>query len=191
MTQPVVIIDMVYFIGRDDNALYKRKIGSAASTRLDGGAVSSINPMGSWIYYIKGKDANAQIWKVKTDGTGRQRIKDAAYAVRIYIQSKSIFCILSNSHTVLRMNQDGSSVRSLAYLERLGSEMNYDDQWIYYTSLDDNSSLYRIKADGTGRLKLVNGLSGLIHTGDGWVFFYTQAKLFMIKPDGTGMTQVR
>jgi hypothetical protein len=77
------------------------------------------------------------------------------------------------------------------YLERLGSEMNYDDQWIYYTSLDDNSSLYRIKADGTGRLKLVNGLSGLIHTGDGWVFFFAQAKLFMIKPDGTGMTQVR
>jgi hypothetical protein len=192
MYQPVIINDMVYFRGYTNYPLCKRKIGSAASTVLDGDKVHSINPYGGWIYYIKDMNGEKQVWKIKYDGTGKQKIANEPYVYSIYIRSNMLLCIDNQHKSLFSINLDGTGQQYPLDQERVSDSINFDDQWIYYKNASDNGALYRIKMDGTGKLKLVNESASSICTGDGWIFFYnSQDRLFRIKPDGTGLSEVQ
>jgi Tol biopolymer transport system component len=158
--------------------------------------VWSINPYGGWIYYLKDKDGDKQLMKVRYDGTEKQRIASGVNISSIYAQPRKLLRVSSHpagfsfEYFLFTINQDGTGREEEANSERVSSFINFDEKWIYYRSGADGS-LYRIRMDGTGKLKLVNEQPAAIHTGGGWVFYNHEGKTYMVKPDGTGLSELR
>jgi hypothetical protein len=192
MYQPVIINDWVYFTRFNDEALCKRKIGSAASTLLDGDKVSSINPCNGWIYYVKGPDGDRKIWKVRYDGTEKQNISGTSHIDKLYVQSGKLFTTDYQSGILFCLSLDASVIRTVPLSGHGAGIVNFDSQWIYYSNKDDNNTLYRIGIEGTGGLRL-SGDSPviLIYTGGGWIFYRCENRFYMIRPDGTGLSELR
>jgi hypothetical protein len=123
---------------------------------------------GDWIYYVNDNDGYS-IYKIRTDGTGRVKINDD----------------------------------SSRYLNVVGD-------WIYYSNIEGDSDLvgiikpdhgyniYKIRTDGSERIKLNNDLSKYLTVVDDWIY-YTQAifngekltaDLYKIRVDGSNPTKL-
>jgi len=58
--------------------------------------------------------------------------------------------------------------------------------WIYYANPDDNMTLYKVRTDGTGKLKLSYDQANNINVINGWIFYYDlKGNLKKVKTDGT------
>jgi hypothetical protein len=68
-------------------------------------------------------------------------------------------------------------------------------EWIYFSNESDNGWLYKIKVDGTGKVKLNSNRSNNINIVDDWIFYDAvsaeYAEQYKIKLDGTGDSLVR
>lgn len=61
--------------------------------------------------------------------------------------------------------------------------------WIYY----DNDGLYKIKTEGTEKIKICDDVARYINAAGNWIYYCNDAdmdKLYKIKTDGTGRSRV-
>lgn len=71
-------------------------------------------------------------------------------------------------------------------------EVAYYDGWIYYlitnTPRTNNYNLYKMRADGTERIKLIDARVGSFYVADGWIYFSNGADngaIYKMKTDGS------
>jgi len=70
-----------------------------------------------------------------------------------------------------------------------------EDGWIYFSNKGDSSKLYKMKADGTEKIKMDDLSCEYINVVDGWIYFIAgdaqnSAPIYKMKVDGTGKTDV-
>lgn len=58
--------------------------------------------------------------------------------------------------------------------------------WIYYKNGADGGSLYKIRMDGTDKMKLNSEVSSYISVAGGWVYYCNQFCISRVRTDGTG-----
>lgn len=60
--------------------------------------------------------------------------------------------------------------------------------YIFFSNISDKGKLYRMKADGSGKVKLCDDSSLYINVSNGWVYYRNEddnGKIYKIKPDGS------
>lgn len=71
-----IVKDIAYYTNNDFN-IYKTIIGSKKQTKICNDKAGYINVVDDWIYYVNIVSNNDfKIFKIKTDGTGRQKVSD-------------------------------------------------------------------------------------------------------------------
>jgi peptidoglycan/xylan/chitin deacetylase (PgdA/CDA1 family) len=70
-----------------------------------------------------------------------------------------------------------------------GGSAALQGNWIYYVNNSDSYKLYKIKTDGTGKIKLSDDMPKYINVLGDWIYYSNDSdagKLYKIKTDGTG-----
>lgn len=62
--------------------------------------------------------------------------------------------------------------------------------WIIYSNKSDSSALYKMKSDGTSKIKITSNPSSNINTYGDWIYYTSSGKIRRIKADGTYDTVV-
>jgi hypothetical protein len=154
-------------------------------------AMAKMYVSGDWIYYIKIFDERT-LYRVRTDGTGSQKLADDKWADSITVVDDWVYYHASGG--LYRVRIDGTGRQTL------DDGSIYDprvvDGWIYYYNAGDwdnfqidSVGLIKIRTDGTGKQKIAEGdFYGIAVAGD-WIYYPNRDdndKLYKIRTDGTG-----
>lgn|GEM_PF-2384716 len=140
---------------------------------------------GDWIYYSNGSDIG-KLYKIKTDGTGKQKLNDDYSSQYINVIGNNIYYSGTNSN-LYTINIDGSGRKKLnndytEYIYVIGDK-------IYYKNYSSNgSAIYSIKTDGTDRKSLSNDSPDCLSIMGDRIYYRNNSdncKLYSIKTDGT------
>jgi hypothetical protein len=151
----------------------------------DGWLYYSYNPPEWAVEQENLADRERGLYKIKLDGTGKTRLLDTIPFSPIVKKGNWLLYSLDG---IYRLNIDGSEPVKLC--DDHAAKLNIKDQWIYYTTFDDNISLYRIDWDGNNRQKVSvkERVQDVCIIGD-WVYFHVDQgrtwSLYRIKIDGT------
>ena len=175
---------------------------STTQSTTVGNSFSNINNVGiaaiqgNWIYY-----SNGSIYKIKTDGSGKQKLNNATNSQLFYINvvDNRIYYVNwsngndSDTNHLYSMNTDGSDNKQIGK-NYVGSIYVVGDR-IFYINWHDNGCLYSMKIDGNDNKKLsndsmvciVNVANNRIYyeTGDGKNYF-----TYSMKTDGSDKKQL-
>ena len=113
------------------------------SSQIESGPVES----GGWLYYqYEGDD---MLYKIKTDGTGFQKLTDAA--VSYYnVEGGWVYYTARDSYCLYKISTDGGTPTKLT--ETVTLSINIVGDWIFYECNDKSGiSLYKVHPDGTKR----------------------------------------
>lgn len=160
----MVLNDWIYYSGITDFNLYKIRTDGSDEMRLDKGAIGQVWFLGveqDWIYYLWNDSGGIiRTYKIKKDGTNKTPIGN----------DKEVYGVLGISEDFIYTNRSSytynlykSKISKAADNKKIKignirmSKAVKKNGWLYYTSLDDNLNLYRIKEDGTVNEKLYNG----------------------------------
>lgn len=163
-THLMVINDWIYYSGITDFNLYKIRTDGSGEMNLDKGATDQVWFLGTeqdWIYYLWNDSGGlTRTYKIKKDGTSKTPIGN----------DKEVYGVLGISEDFIYTNRSSytynlykSKISEAADNKKIKignirmSKAVKKNEWVYYTSLDDNLNLYRIKEDGTVNEKLYNG----------------------------------
>ncbi|KNY30098.1 leucine-rich repeat protein [Pseudobacteroides cellulosolvens] len=202
-----VVGDWIYYISDErpgyDRIMKMKTDGSEQKeifkTAYDN--IYTINVVGDWIYfsyYTGNYPYYKYISKVKTDGSDKPQFvaENTSYAFNVvgdwvyyssYSSTDEIF-------TLHKIKTDGTSHLNVTtdqlncYEANCG--FNVVGDFIYYGNAN---GLYKIKTDGSGKLKLASGNFGYINIVGNWIYYlnYKNADvLYKIKIDGTGNIKV-
>lgn len=71
--------------------------------------------------------------------------------------------------------------------------LNVSGDWIYYCNNNDNSRIYKIKTDGTGKAEITDSNAMWLNIEGDWIYYCNitdddsvYGKIYKIKTDGTG-----
>lgn len=75
-----ILGEWIYYIDKDNNSnIYKMRLDGSDKTKINSDKSSYINVVGEWIYYVNSIDIhNDALYKIKTDGSSRVKVLDAA-----------------------------------------------------------------------------------------------------------------
>lgn len=204
--------DQGYFI-TERVGLYKMREDGSGKTQLSAGDIRYINVVGDWVYYIdnvyifdsKGniEDISRELYKIKTDGTNKTKLTDdSIYDINV-VNDWIYYSNRSDGGKLYKMKTDGSNKTML--FDDYVSYINVSGEWIYFDK-GSFEGIYKIKTDGTGLTCLYEGIAREINVIDNWIYFdasvYIEGqsgfqtkdkrdqRLFKIKTDGTGLTQL-
>ena len=159
-----------------------------------------------WVYTIERERAgNARfIYRMRPDGTGRQRIGNAPFSASVFHNGWLYFMDEAGAGwfgweswvyagSIYRMRLDGSERKKYIDTDNVVYFMLYDN-WIYYLSINNDNwfdrSLYRIRIDGSGK-QLIAENCVLFIISDGYIFAKYEisqfdTKIIRYNLDGTG-----
>ena len=151
--------------------------------------ISNEKLVGDWVYYA----SSAGIKKVKIDGTG---------AARICNDNASIIGILGDWIYYVNNNDGGKiyKIRLCGLDKTKVSDDKVDDAvlaadgWIYYENKIDQydlnkGALYKIKTDGTVKVKLADDAPSCINIVGDWIYYQSSYNtIHKIKTDGSSRT---
>ena len=199
--------DWIYYVNLSDKVKHgSYEHGTLYKMKTDGTQKTKLSPLGAqnflvdadWIYY-DGIDntGNNKLWRVKTDGTEHQLLFDRVpYTLNIAGQWLYIDTIESWKDKIFAryvIKTDGSEVLSLD----VGEQHYYKNicgEWIYYTKGGpEGGNLYKVRLDGTGRVKLTDDKACWINIVGDWILYedgYNSRKMYRIKKDGTGRSKL-
>lgn len=102
-----------------------------------------------------------------------------------------------NSNTGQNPNSDGMAKETYRIGNTTGNLKNgglvaCDNEWIYYSNINDGMKLYKIKKDGTEKTKLYDGIVYYLNLVDNWIYcrvnnpnYSDCGMLYKIKTDGS------
>ncbi|WP_227936442.1 DUF5050 domain-containing protein [Alkalihalobacillus deserti] len=155
---------------------------------MNGGAVAK---QGDWIYYNNPLD-NGSLYKIKTDGTGKQKL-NADNSIYINVIGEWIYYVNNTrgaGRLIYKIKIDGSNQTRLT---DVGAQyVNVYGDWIYYllSSSDGISAIYKIKTDGTNQTQLTSGLDMSLAIYNDWIYFSEGFTPARIKFDGSNKQTV-
>lgn len=200
--------------------LYKIKTDGTEKTILGGeNAVTAINVVGDWIYYIssslewsEGGPSNlpsppprdlyaGDLYRIKIDGTEKTKLSEGNFT-SINVVDDWVYFMMDRGSGIYKMKTDGSEKIKLADDKKV-DYINVAGDWIYYISVAEGErGIFKMKTDGTEKTKLTATLTeegqapGLNIAGE-WIYYgdykdinKNEAGIYKIKTDGTGKTEV-
>ena len=148
--------------------------------------LGSVALQGEWIYYLSSFVGGNSLYKIRTDGSGKQKLNDnLSFYINVvgewvYYRDPgkegkgSIYKIRTDGSGKQRLNDEGSHF------------INVVGEWVYYTGRDN--ALYKMRTDGSERQKLNDDTSYDINVIGEWVYFRNwsdREKLYKIRTDGS------
>lgn len=169
-----VIGEWVYYYNSSNGSISKIKTDGTEGMDIIRERVLGMVVVMDWIYYSV---PQLGIFKIKTDGTGKMQLTRDVVVLPFSIENNSIYFSL-NSYTVkdsdvglYKVDLNGSNRVKLTG-DDCGNIL-VDKDWIYYRNTSDNSTLYRIKKDGTQRQKLLDLPLSCFNISDNAVYYVT------------------
>jgi len=144
-----------------------------------------------WIYYVNDNDSN-KIYKIRSDGTGRQKLNEDDSLYLNVIGSWLYYSNEKDGNKIYKIRTDGTGRQKVN--NDCSSELNVIGDWIYYVcKIDDNNKIYKIHTDGTGRMKVCSDFSSALNVVGDWIYYTYKDdddKIYKIRTDGTERQKV-
>lgn len=141
------------------------------------------------IYYLN-VDDNYKIYRIDEDGSNNQLISSDSAVDYMKVQGDWIYyCNVDDNDSLYRVRKDGTQRQKLNFDN--SKNVNIVDNYIYYSSIDENNSgsLYSMEIDGSNK-KLLSSTdcSTAVKVKDGYIYCsgYNSNGIYSIKTDGSG-----
>jgi len=119
---------------------------------------------GSWVYFALPQDEN-NIYKMRVDGTGLQKITDARGNSINVVGDWIYYQNLSDEGKPYRIRTDGTGKEGP--LVNNSGTMVVSNNWIYYL----NGGIYKTRPDTGETISLVEGQNAAMSVYDGWIYY--------------------
>lgn len=203
----------VYYQNQSDSyKLYKIRFDGTQRTKLTDDEIYEMNLDGTWIYYTC-VYPNGKLFRIKTNGTNRMQLNDETgwqdsdfspnrkkFPNGLWIRIGGVVDFLYHKTYLDHLLDSGpllnNHLQRTYFIEDFCSEINVSNGWIYYCNDSQNSSLYKIRCDGTQRTKLADDRPNSIHVIRNWVYYWVWNEdeqvydFFKIRTDGSGRQMV-
>lgn len=151
------------------------------------------NGLGNYSFFNEIFGSKGKLFKMTADGLDKTRLSNNVVDGNIKIMDDWIYYFSSElggySSYLCRVRNDGWGQKRIASPDTVGYEIN--NGWIYYY---DNGCLWRMKLDGSNKIKMVPSRLIIIGHHDGeWVYYTDQDQndcLFRINNDGSDIQQL-
>lgn len=175
----------IYYSGAN-NGLYRMKSDGTEKVKLLDDSVADINVVDGWIYYLNVRDynenPNSRIYKVKIDGTCKTEVYSQDDISDLIVTNKYIYYKTFTSglgdldYAIYKMSIDGADKVMLTNEQGIYN-INYNDGYIYYNTID---GIYKIKDDGTDRVKLYNCNTRFMIVNDKNIYFHSEGENYSV-----------
>ena len=135
---------------------------------------------GRWVYFALPQD-EYNIYKMRVDGTGLQKIADARGNSINVVGDWIYYQNLSNEGKPYRIRTDGTGKEGP--LVNNSGTMVVSNNWIYYL----NGGIYKTRPDTGETISLVEGQNAAMSVYDGWIYYCTGGnnnEFYRISTDG-------
>ncbi|MGO5074155.1 leucine-rich repeat domain-containing protein [Clostridium sporogenes] len=174
----------MYYINKENGSgkIYRNKINGADDKLLSSNDAEFLNIYGEYIYYV----SNGSIYRIEKDGNGEELIKEAAASyMTVYNDFIYYFDKSKGGIYKIKIDKTGYSAVVSEGRWRADSQFVVLGEWIYYTKYEDNSSIYKIKIDGTGKVKLNNIPCSQMNIIGNYIYYISNGNLYKISIDGS------
>ncbi|MCK9252154.1 MAG: DUF5050 domain-containing protein [Clostridiales bacterium] len=165
--------------------------GGSNGNSVNGGLSAQLN---DWLYFVNYGDEYA-LYRIKTDGTGEEKISDDQ---TFYLNTDGTwlyFCSGSDDQKLYKMKPDGTEKTKLA--DVAVRNIVATDGWIYFIDVTDATKpetyrrLFKIRSDGTDRTLLSQHAAASCNVSGDWLFYIRQDNqtLYKVKNDGSAECQ--
>jgi hypothetical protein len=207
-----VVGDKIYFV--NDGRICRLNLAGTDLTYITSNAnisnIYNIDIKGDWIFYNSKEQFNISnstyysytINKIRLNGSDKTQITSyrGCYNEGIFnIVGDTLYYsdfykdYYSQSFKVSKINIDGTGETKI--LDEMVSNMQVDNNWIYYistsgTNYNYSGKLYRVSLDGSVKMKLVDNNVRYINIIGDWIYFINEDDknlLYRVKTDGTQM----
>ncbi len=175
-----------YFYYSDSWKLTKAKLDGSDKQVLANSAFH-VNVSGDYIYYTNNSYQGGQIFKMKTDGSGKKQLNNDL-ASQIVVSGGSIY-YTSYYSKLFKMDLDGSSKQKLLTGGQI-SDLDIEGDWMYFNY---KQHLYKMKTDGMALTRLSNDNPKFINVSGDWIYYSNLSQnqnLVRIKKDGTHREEI-
>jgi hypothetical protein len=197
VSQMSVVGDWIYYTNYSDNGcIYKMHTDGTEETKLNSTPSAYINVVDGWIYYCdttNGYDNGAEIYKIKTDGTGLTDLKTKGLELLVtdgYVYYKN----LNDGVCLYRVKIDGTGNEKVSDSECMC--FNVQGDWLYTDGTSaGNRYLYKISISTKQKIQLNSDHTDQICLIGDWIYYINQADdnsttLYRIHTDGTGRQEI-
>ncbi|EJO5346818.1 leucine-rich repeat domain-containing protein [Clostridium botulinum] len=176
--------DYVYYVNKNNGGgkIYRNKINGAEEKLLSSNTSEFLNVYGDYIYYV----SNGSIYRIKKDGSKEELIKEAA-ASYMTVYNDFIYYFDKSKGGISRIKIDKTGYSSVVSEGRWRADSQFivSGNFIYYTNYEDNSCIYKIKTDGTGKVKLNNIPCSQMNIIGSYIYYVSKGNLYKISIDGS------
>lgn len=88
---------------------------------------------------------------------------------------KNLYRSMKDGETGLKLISENTGITSL----------NVVGEWIYYIDPDNQSSIYKVKTDGTGKTKVTMDSANQFIVVEDWIYYISPVGIYRIKTDGS------
>ena len=183
-----VVGDWLYYMSQDSGYIYKVRTnkdfenpdsGWERPIKLNSDKSENIIVCNSHIYYIN-KNDGGKIYKMRTDGTGQQKLNDVQSGFMNVVGDWIYFSNLDESTKnaagcICKMRTDGSNLEKIG--EEAACHLNVVNGWIYYGNASKGHTFWKMRIDGKENLqiKAFEQGSGWNIAGE-WVYYHSTGK---------------
>jgi len=188
-----VVGEWIYYSDYEYKTLCKKSTDGSKTIELSDEYVDYVYVEDEWIYYKTYEDDMSILYRMNLDGSNNEKIFSEAFCVyqgRIYYQNET-----SNfEYQLCSVSLDGSN--NIVLVDGRISYLNIDDEWIYYRSDDEDFCLYKIKIDGSERVRLLDDTEATnFIVWNEWIYYISsdidnnpqQSMIYRINKDGTNI----
>lgn len=218
MYYPQYIDDYIYGIVESNVVKFKNDFKNGTKVKTtnitsfgDDWMAEKFFTYGNYTYFSKDNsnmsdEIYSTMYMIKNDGTGEKEINsyipDSFYADKDGFYEISMDAVTKRN--IMKYNLDGTNQK--VFTSGAASYMTVTTDWIFYTNIDDNFSLYKIDKDGNNKTKIVdtklaytynvvNQISGktFFDLIDEYIYYINlsdNSKLYKVKLDGTDNVKV-
>ncbi|MCL2672595.1 MAG: PASTA domain-containing protein [Clostridiales bacterium] len=203
-TSMQVVGDYIYYTEHSEKAngsalymLYRVKTDGSDHALLCEDNCNYFNIAGDYIYYYD--EPNNGLYRINTDGSGRVRLASGRYE-DLNVVGDTIYFSSGNWRNPYKAELSNPSKRTQFKDIRDGwLYINVTGDWIYcflYSFNNEDSGIYKIKTDGTEKIRLLSEYDGMqvgsmIVVGDWIVFsFMSASEYYRMNLDGTDIVKI-
>ncbi|WP_050607466.1 leucine-rich repeat domain-containing protein [Clostridium niameyense] len=173
----------IYYINKEyDNKIYKNKINGAEDSLLSTDNAKYLNCYGNYIYYI----SSGNICRIKKDGGSVEKILNCD-ASNMIIYNNWIYFFDKSKPGIYKIKTDKTGYEAIISggQWRIDSEFVLSGDNIYYGNYSDGNCIYKIKIDGSGKVKLNNIESKHMIIVGKWIYYVSNGNIYKMKTDGS------
>ena len=139
------------------------------------------------LYYANWSD-NHTLYLVSPDGKSSKRLTDGPVQQLSLTRDRMVFV---RNRQIYSMPRNGGMAVQIAE-DEAENVVAWGD-WIYYANGSDGFKPYRVRIDGTGRMKISNDETLFMVVAGEWIFYSNLSdgeKLYRVKSDGTNRSKI-